>query len=192
MIFKHVKISLIGIFCILFVALLCAPELVFAQKVVNEADTFPQPPIDKNRMFYIQRTPNINTIIYELNYLKSGELNSEKPIHEYWIRYGEKGHPKKELNFIQRKFAYGVKTQLIKRDQWEIRLVSYDKVPLILQKGKDGKYHVFVQIHKKLCIFEKAYIKIDGGTFWSPNVLYIEMFGRDPETMERTSYKIYP
>jgi len=173
-------------------ALMTGINTVFAQKNFNEADTFPLPPANKKMMFYLQRTPNINTIIYELNYKSNGQIDADEPIHVYWIRYTEPGKPKKELNYIQRKFAYGVKVRQIKNDEWEIRLVSYDKIKLYLRKGEDGKFNVFININNQWAIFEKSYIKIDGGTFWSPNVIYIELFGREPETMKRVSYKVYP
>ncbi|MEO8933152.1 MAG: DUF4833 domain-containing protein, partial [Xanthomarina sp.] len=164
----------------------------YAQKSFNEADTFPLPPASSKMMFYLQRTPNLNTVIYELRYNSNGQINADDPIHVYWIRYTEPGNPKKDLNYIQRKFAYGVKTKLIKPGEWEIRLVSYDKIKLILKKGIDGKYHVFINIHNQEVVFEKSYIKIDGGTFWSPNVIYIELFGRDPFNNKSVSMKVYP
>ena len=164
----------------------------FAQKSFNEADTFPLPPSNSKMMFYLQRTPNLNTVIYGLRYNSNGQINAENPIQAYWIRYTEPGHPKKDLNYIQNKFAYGVKTKQIKPDEWETRLVSYDKIKLLLKKGNNGKYNVFIDIHNQEVIFEKSYIKIDGGTFWSPNVMYIELFGRDQITNKRVSMKVYP
>lgn len=155
------------------------------------ADSFPTPPADKKMMFYLQRTSNKNTIVYELNYGSDGRLDSEEPIHVYWIRYTEPGNPKKELNFIQRKFAYGVKVKKESAGSWDIRLVSYDKVPLQLKKGADGKYNIFTNINNKQNIFTKAFIKIDGGTFWFPNVVYIELSGIDVESGKPVSQKIY-
>ena len=180
------KASLISCF------LLALASTSFAQKSFNEADTFPLPPSNSKMMFYLQRTPNLNTVIYGLRYNSNGQINAENPIQAYWIRYTEPGHPKKDLNYIQNKFAYGVKTKQIKPDEWETRLVSYDKIKLLLKKGNNGKYNVFIDIHNKEVIFEKSYIKIDGGTFWSPNVLYIELFGRDQITNKRVSMKVYP
>lgn len=156
-----------------------------------DADSFPTPPANKKMMFYLQRTSNKNTIVYELNYASDGLLDSEEPIHVYWIRYTEPGNPKKELNFIQRKFAYGVKVKKESAGSWDIRLVSYEKVPLQLKKGADGKYNIFTTINNKQNIFTKAFIKIDGGTFWFPNVVYIELSGIDVESGKPVSQKIY-
>src|SRR5471030_1688469 len=77
--------------------------------VVEGDDKFPTPPESINRLFFVQRSSNINTIIYELND-KGGKLDPENPIHVYWLRYAEKGQAE-ELNYIQRKFAYGLTTK---------------------------------------------------------------------------------
>src|SRR5690554_3249351 len=124
----------------------------YQSPVFNEADTFPTPPANKDMLFYLQRTPNINTVIYALNYDSKGQINQDDPVHVYWIRYGESGNPKKELNYIQRKFAYGVKVNRQKENQWTVRLVSYDKIPLSLRKGVDGKFHMYVMINNELAI----------------------------------------
>ncbi len=41
---------------------------------------FPDP-ANVSKLFYIQRDPNINTLIYELNMAKNGELDEETPVH---------------------------------------------------------------------------------------------------------------
>lgn len=164
----------------------------FAQvNVYDGRDTFPKPPLTKNTLFYLQRTPNANTILYDLNVNNKGELDKENPIHVYWIRYTEPGHPKKDLNYIQRKFAYGVKVKKLSGDEWDIRLVAYDKVKLTLKKDQNGQYKVFTNINKKEAVFDKSYIRIDeGGSFWKPNVKYIEIFGHDSQTKVKDSYRI--
>ena len=53
----------------------------------------------RDRLFYIQRDPNTNTICYELNVDKNGKFEEEDPVHVFWIRYPE-GGMRKELNFI--------------------------------------------------------------------------------------------
>jgi hypothetical protein len=150
-----------------------------AQEYFNEADTFPVPPARKDMMFYLQRTTNSNTIVYALNYKEAGYLNETSPVKVYWIRYTEKGHPIKGLNEIQRRFAYGIKSKKSGKDTWDLRMVAYDKLPLILKRGKDHVYYVFVNIKGKEYVFTKAYIKVDGGSFWMPNIPYIDIYVKD-------------
>jgi hypothetical protein len=39
---------------------------------------------------------------------------------------------------------------------------------------------VYTSIDRKLAILNRIFIKINGGSFWSPNVEYIEIKGTDP------------
>jgi hypothetical protein len=153
---------------------------------------FPVPPADPNRLFYIQRTPNINTLIYDLNIdKKTGKPDTESPVHAYWIRYNEKGQ-KEELNYIQRKFAYGLTTKHLGNDKYDIRFVSYKKFPLTLMKGADGKYHIFAFVSQKQTMLNYVFIKIEGGSFWLPNVIYVELKGTDPVTGKEITERFKP
>ncbi|RYG08096.1 MAG: DUF4833 domain-containing protein, partial [Chitinophagaceae bacterium] len=69
--------------------------------------TFPTPKNISNQLFYVQRDPNINTIICQLNIDEKGDLVKEQPVNVFWMRYADK-EGKKDLNYIQRKFAYGI------------------------------------------------------------------------------------
>ena len=89
------------------VAFLCSMAL----PIIAQEKGFPIPSGNSKQLFYLQRTPNKNTIVYELNY-KNGEIDTEEPIHGFWIRYQEDGQ-REDLNYIQRKFAYGLKTKKI-------------------------------------------------------------------------------
>lgn len=172
-------------------ALAVAPAVVKAAGGDDEAASFPVPTGIKNMMFYVQRTPNTNTIVYELNYDENGVLDEDKPIHIFWIRYADKGE-RKELNYIQRKFAYGLKVKKLEKDKYDLRFVAYEKRPLMLLKAGDGKYYVFAQINGKRSVLKRIYIKIDGGTFWHPNVIYIELKGYDAETGTENVERIKP
>lgn len=151
--------------------------------------TFPTPKPVKNQLFYLQRDPNINTIICQLNVDANGQVNKEEPVNVYWIRYDDKGE-KKELNYIQRKFAYGIKSKDLGNGQFELNFVSYKKFPMLLKKTSTDKYSVFVKVNNKNIQVNRIFLRIDGGTFWSPNVEYIQVEGIDTATwkpvVERT------
>lgn len=143
---------------------------------------FPIPSGNPHQLFYLQRTPNTNTIVYELNYNKSGQLDEEEPVHVFWIRYGEKGQ-REELNFIQRKFAYGIRANLIEKGKYKLNFVSYKKYPMYLMKGADNRYNVYAVINQKHAILDRIFVKIkSGGSLFSPNIEYVELKGLDPTT----------
>ncbi|WP_074587969.1 DUF4833 domain-containing protein [Pedobacter antarcticus] len=140
---------------------------------------FPVPKGIENQLFYLQRDPNINTIICELNVGSDGDVIKDKPVSVYWIRYDEKKE-KKDLNMIQRKFAYGIDSKEIGKDKYELRFVSHKKLPMYLQRSAtDKKFHVYVTVNQKKIQVERIFLRIEGGSFWLPNVKYVEIKGID-------------
>lgn len=154
-------------------------EDLLAQSKNPSPLNFPTPKNIDNMLFYIQRDPNTNTAIYAINYQENGKINKSNPIKAYWIRYAEKGE-KKDFNYIQRKYAYGIESKTVNNDEFELQFVSYKKLPLTLKKiGSDQKYHVFVNVNQKKIQVEKIFVRIEGGSFWLPNVKYAEVTGID-------------
>jgi hypothetical protein len=141
---------------------------------------FPVPTGNPNQLFYLQRTVNANTIVCELNY-KNGVVDLKEPVSVFWIRYGEQGQ-REELSFIQKKFAYGVKTTLVAKDKYELRFAACKDYPMYLVKDADNKYNVYATINQRQAILNRIFVKINGGTAWSPNVEYIEIKGTDLTT----------
>lgn len=141
---------------------------------------FQVPSGNSKQLFYLQRTSNTNTIVYELNY-KDGIVDTENPVQPFWIRYQERGQ-REELSFIQRKFAYGIKAKKISENQYELSFVSYKKYKLYLRLGPDKKFYVFTNINQKSAILTSIFIKVNGGSLWSPNIEYVEISGLEPSS----------
>lgn len=170
------------------VIIFCASLFIGFNKLEAQRDArYPTPTGNINQLFFIQRDPNINTLIYELN-LKNGAVVEDDPIHVFWIRYAEKGQ-NDELNYIQRNFAYGIKSKVISKDLFEIHFVSYKKKLMFLKKSSDNKFYVFTDINKKQVILKQVFVRVNGGSFWVPNIEYVELKGIDPisgiEVVER-------
>jgi hypothetical protein len=147
----------------------------------SPADTFPKPKGDLNMLFYLQRQPNTNTIIVDLN-KQDGHLITSDPVNVYWIRYQEDGR-KSKLNFIQREFAYGVQSKKINDDNYDLNFVSYKKMKFRLEKGQDNLWRVYGTLKNgSRIILNRIYVHINGGSFWKPNVEYVELKGIDPST----------
>ena len=148
-------------------------------------------PASVSRLFYVQRTPNANTIVYELNLDDNGKPDNETPVHAYWIRYHEKGQ-KEELSYVQRKLAYGITSKPLSNGRYDIRFVSYKKFPLTLMKGTDGKYHIFATISQRQFIVNRIFVKIEGGSFLVPNVRFVEFKGTDPANGKEVTERFKP
>jgi phosphatidylglycerophosphate synthase len=146
--------------------------------------TFPVPVGIANQLFYLQRDPNTNTVIYQLNMNRAGQLDEEEPVKVFWIRYTEQG-VHKDLNFIQRKFAYGLTAKKVATDKYNLKFAAYDKVPFYLMKWSgDNAFHVFTVVANKQIVLNRVYLRIEGGTFWVPNVKYIEFKGWNAATRQ--------
>lgn len=149
---------------------------------------FPIPKNIPNQLFYLQRDPNPNTIICALN-LKNGQVDKQDPVKVFWIRYTEQSQ-QQELSYIQRVFAYGVKTRPVRNGEYEFNFVSYKKLPFHLAKTAQNKYYVYATVNQKKVILNRVYLHIEGGTMWKPNVKYIQLEGTNAQTGESTVERI--
>jgi hypothetical protein len=154
------------------------------------AITFPVPSGISNQLFYLQRDPNTNTVIYQLNVDRTGRLDEDEPVNVFWLRYDEHGE-RKDLNFIQRKFAYGLTAEKLAAEKYELKFAAYGKVRFYLLRSPiDKAFHVYTTIAGKQLQLERVFLRIEGGTFWVPNVKYIEFKGLNTATREAAVERI--
>lgn len=165
-----------------------------AQRITPYEGPFIAPPTNKNMLFYLQRTVDVNTVIYEINYKEDGEINRKKPVKIYWIDF-DNGGKRSELTFVQNKFAYGVEFIELEgaKPVFEINLVSYKKIHMYLKPtGKNAAYEIHVIINDKPSILTNIMVNITGGTYLHPNVSFIELVGKDLVTGDKIIEKIKP
>ncbi|HXH98860.1 MAG TPA: DUF4833 domain-containing protein [Sphingobacteriaceae bacterium] len=155
-------------------------------KVQDPKSTLPSPKV-KNMLFYLQRDPDANTVIYELNYKADGKLNTNNPVKGSWIRYNENGQ-RKGLNAIENKFAYGIQSKPMGNGDYQLLLVSYKKMPLYLKKSANT-YKVHAMFNKIPVILTRIFVRVNGGSFFIPDIEYIELKGNDM-TGKELSHKI--
>jgi hypothetical protein len=162
------KILMFFVFCII----VCKPLLINAQ------DNYPVPVKTGKMLFYLQRSHNRNTVIYDLNTLTGGEINNGKPISVYWIRY-EEGGRKAELSFLQSR-VFGVHCRLSDKEKegYILHFNNFDKREITLSKTETGNYRAFVTINNELAELISAYIKSENNSFGFPlSFKFIEFHG---------------
>ena len=138
-------------------------------------------PKGKDLLFFLQRTPDSNTVIYEVNYKSDGSVDCKSPVKGSWIRYEENGKAK-ELTPFERKFAYGVKCKSLGNETFEIRLTAYQKIVLYLLKSEeDQKYRIYIRDGGKNLLLKRIFVKVNGGSFRFPKVVYIDLFTTDTD-----------
>jgi hypothetical protein len=71
-----------------------------------------------------------------------------------------------------------MESEAIGNNRYKLNFVSYKKFPMYLMKSAtDNKYHVYVTANNKKIQLERIFLRIEGGTFWVPNVKYVELKG---------------
>jgi hypothetical protein len=164
---------------------------LLAQTNVKAEGEFPVPSGNQNQLFYLQRTENINTVVYELNE-ENGNLNTVIPIRAFWIVYAKSGQ-RENLSGMEKEFAYGVKIKSTAKDQYQFTLAAYPKITLKLLQGADQKYHVYIKPFKQPMILSRIYIKERAGFLkMEPAVEYIEFTGTDATSGKEVSERVEP
>ena len=73
-------------------------------------------PDEPNQLFYVQRSPNANTVVYAAKLDGAGNFDSRSPVEGFWRKFNIDGS-KQPLTMIERMMAYGVRTAARKKDQ---------------------------------------------------------------------------
>ncbi len=128
-------------------------------------------------LFYIQRNQNHNTVVYELNTKSGALLNQHEPMLIHWLRFDNGRFAEMQpLNYIQKKLAYGYKSEVIAIDLIAFELVSYDEIRFFLGKDNKDRYRVFFVENEKNIMLKSIFIYAeDLGVF--PQVKWAELSG---------------
>ena len=159
--------------------------------VIHKRHTYPTPPHTNNSLFYIQRSNNPSAIVYDGKTDKNGNLITENPVHVYWLSY-DQDSTRNELNYIQRKLAYGVQVNKTeKKGEFDISLVSYKKKTIHIFKNNQGEMQANMVINGEMARFKNVYVEIEKNLF-IPEIAFVEVFGEDLETGQAVYEKIIP
>lgn len=156
-------------------------------------DTYPVPPLIGDNLFYIQRSGNHNTIVYDANLTADKKFNSKKPVNIYWIRYTN-GGVKEDLTFIQRNLAYGLSSKSLNNNAFEFHFVSYAKKNFLLYLDASGKPCAKLEVNGTQMVVRRIFLSIEEKSRWTlaPKIEYVEFFGTDPYTGKSLYEKFYP
>jgi hypothetical protein len=163
---------------------LAVPSLAVSDNTVNPADggQYPVPQLNEKVLFYVQRTHNRNTVIYELNYQFDGNIDKKEPLHPMWIRY-EEGGGRKDLSFIQNR-VYGLNVKQLDKDTWLMHFRSYNKRVIYLRRNeKNNTFRAMILINGKIANLTSLFIFSVTNTMGIPSsAKYIDISGTDPVT----------
>jgi hypothetical protein len=171
--------------------------LLLSASVVGQTTTdgkkLPTPPKSDNMLFYLQRSKNTNTVVYETHKDSKGVLSIETPVHPYWINYEEEGNKKSDLSTFERKAVYGIDIEAIKdrKDAYVMKLKAFNKRSITVVKDKLGHYVGQITINGKKAILKRIFIEAKEGLL-TPTVLHVDLFGIDPISGASVTERIFP
>lgn len=135
-------------------------------------------PDEPNQLFYIQRSPNDNTVVYAAKLDAHGDFDRNTPVQAYWRKFNIDGS-KQPLNFMERLMAYGVRVDPIKPGQpITFRVVALPDRKLTL--AMDAQHHpeALLQIGSHTVKMAYVYLQVvEGGLL--PSVPSLDIFGTD-------------
>ncbi len=145
-------------------------------------------PKTEHLLFYIQRTHNSNTIVYDANFDKDGNLNATKPIDTYWLRFDEQGQ-RMELRTIEKWYVYGVECEKANNGyDYRMKLAAKETVKFWLKQTGPFQAEIHTDIGGIPSKLDHLYITTDENSLLL-KVLYGEFFGKDLESGEKTYHK---
>ena len=155
-------------------------------------DDFPIPPETPTRLFFIQRSTNPNTVVYEARLRADGKLDPQRPIHAYWMRYYSTGE-RRALNFVEENFAYG---PLAEADSgqpgtWAVRFAGYGARDIRLRLDASGRPMLLAEVAGRRARLVSAYLHVHEGRMW-PSVTAADVYGVDLATGAALHERIVP
>ncbi|WP_301069098.1 DUF4833 domain-containing protein [Pseudooceanicola sp.] len=155
-----------------------APKLSLQSRQVTAAmpvfrSEFPRPK-DGGQVFFIQRSPNSNTVVYAAR-VTGGQLDAKSPVSAYWRRYNTDGAAK-GLSGMERRLAYGVSASSNGDGTYDVSFKALPTVKPILRVEK-GRPALFTRMGDEEARMIYAYLDVDDGGLF-PRVTGLKLVGR--------------
>lgn len=179
-------------FFLIALPFLFSPSLLWSNEQNHSVivNNYPIPPENNGkRLFYIQRSNNSNTIVYEANLDADNKLDPNNPVNVFWRRYNTDGK-KKPLKWFENAFAFGIESEAVKKGGFLINLVSYRKRKGHLYQNETGKIIFEGKLANKKVMLSHAFIQTDNGDALIPIIYYIDVSGIEIETNKPITERI--
>jgi Domain of unknown function (DUF4833) len=135
-------------------------------------------PDEPDQLFYIQRSPNSNTVVYAARLTSQGAFDPKAPVEAFWRKFNIDGN-KQKLNFMERMMAYGVQMDTIRPGQpISFRVAALPDRKLTL--AMDAQHHpeALLQVDGHTVKLAYVYLQVvEGGLL--PSVPSLDIFGTD-------------
>ncbi|MFP4366590.1 MAG: DUF4833 domain-containing protein [Bacteroidales bacterium] len=132
-------------------------------------------------LFQISRSRDADIICYDVSLEADGTLNVDSPVNIYWVRK-MKGSVHEPLTWIQNRYSYGINILETSVDHAKFRFVSFDSKDFRLKRSDEGRFKVYTSMDNNTVIVERIFVQFDGGTFLSPGISEVILYGWDVES----------
>ena len=131
-------------------------------------------------LFIIKKSSNKNVVYYDVNIAESGHLDADEPVRAYW-RLLESDGRIEDLNFIEKKLAFGIKADEIEEGKHYVLSLKAAKDRQLRLKYQDGCPKVFTDIAGHEAVLSEIFARQDGDSALS-KVLDITIIGHDAKS----------
>lgn len=172
------------LFAFLIALILAAPAWAAPQLDLVSRDTTAALPVirkdypvpnDGGQVFYIQRSPNANTVVYGTR-VAGGQIDPKAPVSAYWRRFNTGGEAK-ALGGLERRMAYGVNAQPNGDGTYRVtfRALPAKSMTLRMEGGRPALFMPMGNAEARLIY---AYLDVEDGLI--PSVTGLKIVGRLP------------
>lgn len=157
--------------------------------IINNSSLSGNPTSKKlnQRLFVIERNMNKNTVCYDANIMQNGKLDTDEPIDAYWMDYASDGK-RSELNYIQRKMAYGFSYEKTVNGNFYVTLKAFEKRKILVMQDARGNTTAIIKINGSDARLTKIFVTAKPKMYTT--VEYIEIYGNDIKTGKAVYEKI--
>lgn len=132
-------------------------------------------PDEPNQLFYVQRSPNSNTVVYAARLDATGNFDSRTPVEAFWRKFNIDGS-KKSLNFIERMMAYGVRAKA--GNPVTFAIAALPERRLTLSWDAQHRPQATMQIGSRTVKVAYVYLEVEEGGLM-PDVPALDIVGTD-------------
>ncbi|HEY0267365.1 MAG TPA: DUF4833 domain-containing protein [Rhizomicrobium sp.] len=134
-------------------------------------------PDEPGQLFYVQRSPNANTIVYAAKLDAQGNFD-KTPVDAFWRKFNIDGS-KQPLNFVERMMAYGVTVDAARPGRaTTFTIAALPERKLTLAMDAEHRPEALMQIGGHMVKVAYVYLQVvEGGLM--PKVPSLDILGTD-------------
>ena len=139
---------------------------------------YPAPKKTKRLLFYVQRSLNANTVVYEANLKPNGDYDRDKPLLIRWRSFATSGNLN-ELSWLE-KWVYGVTVKRGDRstNHMRIHMTTYPERTATIGIDKSGAPIATLRVGKYTVKMIYIFVQLKNKRF-IPSIEYVDIVGQD-------------